>query len=141
MRDQSTWLNKWKQNTLNAGPAYNAGIDGYTGNPMAVAATRVDAQVAGVQAAAASGKTAARLNSVTRDQWATPAKTMYAQRIASGVAKGAPKQQRFIAAFAPFLQNAVQQLNASNPRGPRGSQQNRQRQAAWFDLVSQFHLT
>lgn len=114
--DPTAGTQKWKQNLSAAGPAMQAGIQAVTVSPTEQAAAAVDRQVAGVQAAAASGKTAARLRRVSLSQWQQAAISKGVPRLATGAAAGASKYQDFANRFYPVMQSASDQAKAL-PKG------------------------
>lgn len=107
---------KWKQNLSAAGPAMTAGVQAVTVSPTEQAAQAVDRQVAGVQAAAASGKTAARLRKVSLPQWQQAMIQKGVPRLASGAAAGASSYQNFATSFYPVMA-AASDTARSMPKG------------------------
>lgn len=110
MIDTSTWAAKWAERTgsQSAINAYKDGINRVTESPMAKAAQKQDKWLAGIQAAAESGKFRDNLNATPIELWKSNAVNVGAGRIASGVKKGTPKMQNFLASYGPFLQSAMQ---------------------------------
>lgn len=105
---------RWAAGLSAAGPKIQAGVQAVTVSPTAKAAQAVDRQVAGVQAAAASGKTAAALNAVSLPQWQQAFITKGLPRIASGATAAKPAFANFMTQFLPAVQSAV---NSLPPRG------------------------
>lgn len=106
----------WKQGLSAAGPKMTAGVNAVTVSPTELAAQNVDRQVAGVQAAAASGKTANRLRKVSLPQWQQAMIQKGVPRLASGAAAGMPKYQAFATAFYPVMAAASDAARAL-PKG------------------------
>lgn len=106
----------WQNGMANSTEKLKAGVMAVTEAPTAKAAQAVDRQVAGVQRAAASGKTAAALNRVTLPEWQNAMINKGAARVAAGAAAAVGKMQAFMSEFLPYLQQGVQQLSAM-PRG------------------------
>jgi hypothetical protein len=105
---------KWATGVSQSTEALKAGINAVTESPMEKAASAVDRQVAGVIAAAQSGKTAARLRSVSMEQWKQAMLTKGVSRVAGGAAAAKPKFAQFMSEFMPFIRNIVSGLP---PRG------------------------
>jgi len=127
------FADKWATNLGGATTAMTQGANGVTESPTAKAARRVDAQVAGVQRAAASGKTAAALNGVTLDQWRQAYVTKGIPRVATGATAAKPKMQAFGQFILGVTAQGKAQLDASMPRGD--ASQNRARMNAWMDYM------
>ncbi len=108
---------KWARNLSGATDSIRAGIEAVTESPTAKAARAVDRQVAGVQAAAASGKTQRALMAVTLDEWKNAALNKGLPRIASGATAAEPKMELFMSEFLPFVESQVQTLDSKMPRG------------------------
>lgn len=97
---------------------YKAGINGFTGNPMALAAAP-DAQqryVMNTAAAVASGRMAQKLQAADPNAWKVNATTVGAQRLAGGAQKGKAKAQSAFNRLAP-LWAQMQSTVASMPKG------------------------
>lgn len=124
---------RWAQNLGAAGTKITAGVNAVTESPTAKAARAVDRQVAGVQAAAASGKTAAALNAVTLPQWQQAFITKGVPRIATGATAAKPAFTNFMTQLLPAMSAAVAQLP------PRGDlEQNIARQNQLTRAMAQF---
>lgn len=106
----------WQRGMSNSSEKLKQGIQNVTQSPTAKAAQRIDAMVAGVQRAAASGKTAAALNAVSTEDWKKAMLEKGVPRVAAGAAAATPKFQAFMVKFLPWLQNGLSQLE-SMPRG------------------------
>jgi len=113
MQAASNWVNGMQ----NATQKMTAGVAAVTVSPTSLAAQAVDRMVAGIQAAAASGKIAAALNSVSLQDWQSAMTTKGIPRVAQGATNAKSKMQNFLQQFLPYLQAGVQQMNASTPRG------------------------
>ena len=103
---------KWARRTSAASQDYVAGINRVTEAPGVAAAAKQDKYVAGVQEAAASGKWANRVASVSLADWKRLAADKGAGRIAAGVQGAQTKYQRFAREFLPFLDGIVAEVNA-----------------------------
>jgi hypothetical protein len=124
---------KWANNLSAATTAIQQGVAGVTVSPTAKAAQMIQAQVAGVQRAAASGKTQRALEAVTLQQWQNAMTTKGVPRIATGAAAALPKFQNFLNQLIPYQQAGMNQLP------PRGDiNQNIQRMVAWTQYMSGF---
>lgn len=94
---------KWQQRMAAAGPAYTAGVQGTTKNPMQLAAAQADKAAANYAASLASGQWANKLNSTPVSYWKSQAAAA-ASRLASGAAKGAAKYTQAITQLQPVWQ-------------------------------------
>lgn len=92
------------------------GITAVTESPTAKAARRIDAQVAGVQRAAASGKTQAALERVSLEDWKRAALEKGVGRVAGGAMAAKQKFQDFMSQFLPHVEQGKRLLE-STPRG------------------------
>lgn len=123
----------WQRGLSSATDKIKAGINAVTEAPTARAARRVDAQVAGVQRAAASGKTAAALNAVSLDDWKQAFLNKGVSRIASGATTAQNKMADFYTQFLPAVDAAKASLQ------PRGDlEQNLQRANDMARKLAQF---
>lgn len=110
-----------------------AGVAAVQESPTAAAARAIDRQVAGVQAAAASGKTQRSLMAVTLNDWQQSMLQKGVGRVASGATQAQPKMQDFLTKFLPV----VAQAKAALP--PRGDlEQNINRMNSMVRSLSQF---
>lgn len=114
--DPATVLAKWVRNTQAGIPSYKAGIAAVTVSPGELAAQRIDYYLSQVQAAVASGKTAAGFRSFSLQDWQQAATDKGGNRISQGVTAAQPKVQAFLTQFLPFVQN-IKQTVARMPRG------------------------
>lgn len=107
---------------------YVDGINGFTGNPMALAATQeaMQAYVDGVQRSVDSGRRAAALNGASVADWKNNATTIGAQRLASGAQKAQAKYLKNIAPYAAVWP----QMRAAARALPKGGLANAQARAA-----------
>jgi hypothetical protein len=97
------------------------------------AAQAIDRQVAGVQRAAASGKTQRALEAVSTQQWQQAVITKGLPRIGTGAMAAKPKFVTFMNQLLPYVQNGLSQLPA------RGDiNQNAQRMLAWMQYMANF---
>lgn len=129
---------KWAANTGAATQAYTQGVQGFNGNPMAMAAAASDRYLAGVQNAVSSGKWQASLSGKSADYWKTAAVQKGAPRLASGANQAKPKFVSFMTKFLPVVQSAAAQVRAM-PKG--GLQNGIARMVQMATLLSQFKNT
>lgn len=106
----------WANNLSAATTRIKAGVQAVTVSPTSKAAQAVDRQVAGVIAAAQSGKTANALNNVSLSDWQNAMINKGISRIASGAQAAQGKVQNFLTQFIPYVQAGVAQLQTM-PRG------------------------
>lgn len=106
----------WATGMGNSSEKMKAGINAVTEAPTAKAAARIDAMVAGVQRAAASGKTRDALLAVSLQSWKDDMLNKGVGRASAGAQQAKPKVQAFMTQFIPWLQSGVAAL-ASTPRG------------------------
>lgn len=107
---------------------YKDGINGFNGNPMALAATpeAMDAYLNGVQRSITSGKRAKSLNDASPATWKNNAINVGAARLASGATKS---QQKYAQKIAPYA--AVwPQMRAAARALPKGGFANAAARAA-----------
>lgn len=106
----------WANKLGASGDKIKAGVAKVTESPMAKAAARQDAWVAGVQRAREQGTYAAALNRVPLQAWKDAMINKGVNRIGSGATAAIPK---FAAFMGPFMQHIQAGLNtlASQPRG------------------------
>lgn len=102
----------WAAGMSGASTKLKAGVNAVTTAPTQLAAAAVDRQVAGVQHAAATGKTQRALQAVSLQQWQNAMITKGLPRIASGAQAAIPKMQQFMGQFLPFQAALVAQLPA-----------------------------
>ena len=105
---------RWQTGLSGATEKIKAGVMAVQVSPTSKAADAVDRQVAGVQAAAASGKTRAALMAVPLQSWQQSFVTKGLPRISAGATQAKPKFAAFMTQFLPALAGAVQSLP---PRG------------------------
>lgn len=103
---------KWSRNLKAAKPSIVAGVNAVTSSPMEKAAQKQDQYVAGVQAAAESGKWAAGLRSKTLGDWKQAVLGKGMQRLESGVTAAEPKMLQFQSEFLPFVAQVQQAVNS-----------------------------
>lgn len=104
----------WANGMANASQKMKNGVMAVTSSPMEAAANAVDRQVAGVQRAAAEGRTQAALRAVSTQSWQTAYVTKGIPRISSGAQAAKPKMAAFLTQFLPAQQAIVASLP---PRG------------------------
>jgi len=97
---------------------YKDGINGFQGNPMALAAAP-DAEaryLANVQASVSSGKRQQKLNSVPAQRWKDNAVNVGANALATGAVKAKPKVDDHFQRWAPVY-NQMSDVVKSMPKG------------------------
>jgi len=90
-----------------------SGVDKVTEAPTAKAAAKQDKMISRLQAAVTSGKWAARLKSVTLEDWKAKTITKGLARIATGIDEARDKQVKFASQLLPFeadLQTKIAKL-------------------------------
>lgn len=107
---------RWANNLGAAGQKIKDGVNAVTESPMAKAAARQDAWVAGVQRARDDGSYAAGLNKVSLADWKNAMINKGVNRIGTGATAAIPKMTTFMASFLPYVQQGQQMLQ-SMPRG------------------------
>lgn len=105
---------RWASGLAGSTEKIKAGVMAVQVSPTAKAADAIDRQVAGVQAAAASGKTRAALLAVPLQSWQQSFLNKGVARISTGATAAKPKFAGFMQQFLPVLSSAVQALP---PRG------------------------
>lgn len=91
------------------------GVAAVTESPMAKAAARSDAYIAGVQRAVESGRYADGLNSVTLEEWKRLTMEK-ASRIQQGVKEAEPKMVQFFTQLLPYTAQVKREI-AAMPKG------------------------
>ncbi len=107
----------WQNGMQNATQRIQAGVNNVTVAPTQVAAAAADRMLAGIQRAVSSGKWQASLQAVSLQDWKQAMLDKGVNRIAQGAAAAKPKMQAFLSQFLPYVQQGVQQLDATMPRG------------------------
>lgn len=107
---------------------YIDGINGFNGNPMALAAApdAMQAYIDGVTRSVTSGKRANALNNASVTDWKNNATSVGAQRLASGAQKSQAKYAKGIAPYA----NVWPQMRAAARALPKGGLVNATARAA-----------
>ena len=108
---------KWQRNLSASTQTISEGVQRVTESPTAAAARNIDRMVAGFQKAAADGKIADGLNSVSLESWKASVLDKGLGRIASGAAAAESKFEHFMSEFLPFLESGVREIDNTNPRG------------------------
>lgn len=101
----------WKNGLTNAVTKIQDGVSRVTENPMAKAAARQDAWVAGINKAAQSGRWANALNQVDLNTWKNNTRQKVGERLAGGAAAAVPKVQKFAQYLIPTVNAAVAQVD------------------------------
>jgi hypothetical protein len=126
---------KWARGMTGSVQSIKDGVQAMTENPMAKAAARQDAYVAGVQRAVDNGKYRDGLLSVSFEEWKRSTAEKGTQRIASGVTAASDKMTKFFDQLLPF----TARVSAEIDQMPKGSESdNMARMVANFQKMSQF---
>lgn len=125
----------WANKMATAGPAYKAGIQNLSENPMAKAAASSDRMLSGVQAAVQSGKWANSLNKVNFQDWKQTTASKGADRLATGATAAKPKMLGFMTKWLPAAAGISATVNAM-PKGTREAAM--ARVGAAYDAAKQF---
>jgi hypothetical protein len=118
MQSVSQVAAKWKAGVAGGGAAWNAGIQGYAGNPMELAAAQVDKAVANYSAAAP--RMAARLRATPVSTWKSQSalsQSNYVQGATKGLNAYTAKMQRLSVSLWPGMKQASQAAGG----GPQGA--------------------
>lgn len=89
---------------------YAAGVKAVTESPTAAAAKQLDKAQQNYIAAIQSGKTAARLNAVSTQDWINATVTKGVPRYSTGVQAALPKLQKFFSQSLPYIANLQAQI-------------------------------
>lgn len=101
----------WKNGVTTNVQKTKDGVSRVTESPMDKAAARADAYVAGVTAAAQSGKWQAGLRQVTLADWKANTMAKIGERMTGGATQAMPKMVRFGAWLAPAVNAASQSID------------------------------
>lgn len=112
MQSPQAVADRWASGLSGATQKIKDGINAVTESPTAKAARAIDRMVAGVQRAAAEGKTQDALNAVSLQSWKDSAINKGVARIASGAQQAKPQMAAFMTQFLPFVDSARQALPA-----------------------------
>lgn len=107
---------KWARNLGAAQTSIRDGVMAVTESPMAKAANRVDAYLAGIQRAVADGKYQDGLRRVSLDQWKEALLEKGLPRISTGATAAIGKFADFMGEFLPHVE-AGQRALEGQPRG------------------------
>jgi len=107
---------KWKKNLLAATETIKQGVQSVTVSPTEKAAKRKDAYVAGVQAAADSGKWEAGLRRVNLGQWQDAMIKKGVPNLNTGTQQAISKVEAFAAELLPYTAR-VKETIAQMPKG------------------------
>ena len=120
---------KWQRRMSTAGEDYSEGVKAVTDSPTQAAAAAKQKYVAGVEAAARSGRYERGLEAVSLEEWKQKAIEKGAGRLASGAQAAVPKvRQRMeqILANGRDVQQIVHQMPSDTP------EQRMQRALVWM---------
>lgn len=123
---------KWAQRTANAADAYKAGINAVTENPMDKAAAAADTWFQRVSAPETRDKFRNNLQGRNINDWKGPALGKGAANFVTGAREGQAKYQAYITDAAPFMQQAMDEIN----RMPKATFEDRQARARrWAEIM------
>lgn len=135
MKNASSVATKWANNLANSTQSIREGVESVSESPMAKAANRTDAYLAGIQAAVANGKYQDGLRRVTLEEWKRSLLEKGIPRIATGARASEGKFADFMQDFLPHVE-AGQRALESMPRGDLS--QNIQRAVAMMQHNARF---
>jgi len=122
---------KWSTNLSAAGPSIQAGVEAVKVSPGQAAARQKALYLQNVQAA--GDKWAARVASVSTQEWQQAMVSKAIPRIGTGAQAAQPKMAQFLSQLFPHIDRGLAALPA------RGNlQQNKQRVLAWIDHMASF---
>jgi hypothetical protein len=122
---------KWSTNLSAAGPSIQAGVEAVKVSPGQAAARQKALYLQNVQAA--GDKWAARVASVSTQEWQQAMVSKAIPRIGTGAQAAQPKMAQFLGQLFPHIDRGLASLPA------RGNlQQNKQRVLAWIDHMASF---
>lgn len=93
---------RWAARTAAETGKWESGVRNVSVSPTELAAQNVNAQVAGVQRAAASGKTERALRRVSKEEWVRRT-TAKRDRLASGTQEAIPRMQAYMSEALPVI--------------------------------------
>lgn len=130
-------VDKWKRNMTSAIPTIKAGIEAMVENPMAKAASREDAWLAGVQRAREDGSYRDGLLGVDFQQWKRDTVEKIQQRLGQGVQSATNKMQEFFSQLLPYTQRVKSEISMM----PKGTEADSvARMMANFEKMKQFRF-
>lgn len=109
MKSVTDIASKWKNGVAGAASRWVAGIQGYQGNPMEMAAAQADKAVANYSAA--KDRMVAKLRATSTSVWksqAAASQANYTQGATKGLPKYTAKMQKFSASLWPGMKAASQ---------------------------------
>lgn len=121
MKSVNTMTNNWSKNGAAKKQQWIDGINGVTENPMAKAAARADAMLAGVTEAVSSGRWARKLQSLPISAWSGPAVAKAQNFVAGFTGPGLSKYTAFANAVYPTLQASSAAARSAKQNGSMGS--------------------
>lgn len=125
LRNPTTGASNWGTGVGQAGTKWADGYANPTRNPFDPSVINPDAWQAGVSTPQAKALYKAKLQAVNQDQ---VLQTVNGAGKTKYTSSGQTKQPNYLAfanVFYPKLSNILQNLNQTNPRGPRGTNTNR----------------
>lgn len=102
----------WSRGMLAAGSKIKDGVSRVTESPMAKAAQKAEAYVAGVQQAVQDGRWQAGLLSVSLEDWKQSMLQKGVANMQTGVKAGESKVRDFMQQFLPFAERVAQTVRA-----------------------------
>jgi hypothetical protein len=110
------WLQKWGTNLSAAAPYITNGVQRVTTAPGVAAAAAAPTMLANVTASVTSGAWAARVSSVSLQQWQSAMTTKGIPRLAQGITQAQATKSASISNFLSAVDAAVADANTT-PRG------------------------
>jgi len=126
----------WARGMQNSTERIRQGVQAVTVAPTEKAVAAIPRQVAGVQAAAASGKTERALRNVSLEDWKRDMLEKGLTRVGPGASAAQPKMATFMGELLPFIESGKGRLDSQTPRGDLGM--NLARMMAWAQYMANF---
>ena len=126
----------WARGMQNSTERIRQGVAAVTVAPTEKAIAAIPRQVAGVQEAAASGKTERGLRGVSLDDWKRLMTEKGITRVGPGASAAQPKMAAFMGDLLPFIESGKGRLDSQTPRGDLGM--NLARMMAWAQYMATF---
>jgi hypothetical protein len=136
VRDPTTGANNWGTGVGQSGAKWYDGYANPTRNPFDPSVINADGWLAGVTAPNAKVAYKTNMASVNQDQVLITAKGAGMTKYTSSGTTKKANYAGFAMTFYPKLGSIVQQVNQTNPRGPRGSAQNIARLTTYLQAVA-----
>jgi len=126
----------WGKKVAAAGATWSAGYLAAAPNVFNPANIKPDRWQQGVSNPNAMNKYAKNMAAVNMQQLTAVVNSSGQSKFTTSGTNKQAKMLAFQSAFLPVLSNVLQSLNQSNPRGPRGSAENKARSNMYFDMLT-----